>query len=199
MRVIRTRSSHRPRTAVSRAGFTLAELMVVVVLLGIMAALVAPNIDMSRARADTAAMQVRSIFQQAHRTAVSQQHQVIVSVDTAGRRIRFVEDRNNDRTIQATDRVRWIPIEDGTRFGVPPVGVNGAATAAVVGGTATPIDGLPSLIFRRDGSVNAEGQIYLQSDGRRVYHRAIVLNKAIGRASWFRLRYGTTTWDEAGY
>jgi prepilin-type N-terminal cleavage/methylation domain-containing protein len=181
-----------------RRGFTIVELMTVVSLIGILTALAVPSVDVSRHRADAAANQVRSILQHAHRTAVSQQHEVIVSFDTVTRRVRVIEDRNNDRRLQPTDRTRWVALEDGIRFAVPPIRVRGGtASSAIVGSTTTNVDALPSIIFRRDGSAHAEAELYLESTGRKIHRRAVSLTKSIGRASWFHLPYGTTTWREA--
>jgi hypothetical protein len=129
---------------------------------------------------------------------VSQQHEVIVSFDTVSRRVRVIEDRNNDRRLQPTDRTRWVALEDGIRFATPPSRVRGGtASGAIIGSTTTSIDALPSIVFRRDGSAHAEAELYMESTGRKLHRRAVTLTKSIGRASWYRLPSGTV-WKEAG-
>lgn len=168
-----------------------------VTLLGILTALALPNIDSGRQRADAVAHQIRAALQTAQRSAVAGQHEVVVSLDTAGRRIRIIEDRNNDRKVQPTDRVRWIGLEDGVRFATPAKRVGGpTGTKAVVNSTTIAADALPSVVFRRDGSASAELEVYLESLGRTRHRRAVTLTKALGRATWHRSTDGIT-WTPA--
>src|SRR5450631_2431444 len=85
-----------------RAGFSMVELVVVMVILSVIAGLAIPRLNLSQYRADGAAEQVRSVFQTAQRTSLTRQYDVIVSVDTVIGGLRIAEDQNNDGTIQST-------------------------------------------------------------------------------------------------
>ena len=170
-------------------GFTLIELILVLFILGIVAAMAIPRLNLAQYRADAAAQQVRSVFQTAQRTSLTRQYDVIVSVDTTQFGLRIAEDVNNDGTIQASEWKFWRPTGEGNRFAVPPKGVNvtGPSTS-VVGTQLSQVAGLPSITFHRDGSTSSDAEIYVAStDKNRTDFRAITLTRATGRTDLYRL------------
>src|SRR3954470_24455804 len=118
-----------------RRGFTLAEMMVVVVITGMMVALAIPRVDTTKWRADAIATIVRTTLQYAQRQAITRQHDMVVSFDTTGERIRTFWDLNNNGTIDA-ERTTWRGLDVGILFTDPAYkGVGGATiTAPVTGG-----------------------------------------------------------------
>jgi prepilin-type N-terminal cleavage/methylation domain-containing protein len=173
----------------SRDGYTLVELMMVVVVIGIATAMALPRLNTSGMRVDAAVRDVRGTLQVAQRTAVMRQFDVIVSVDVANAALRVVEDRNNNAAIDADERTRWVRLEPGNRFTVPPAGVtpaNGALSAVRLSQPRT-IDGLPSIIFRRHGAASSNAEIFVQGvGGRDSDFRAVTVVQATGRAEWYR-------------
>ena len=83
-----------------RPGFTLAELMLVVVVAGVTMALALPRIDTTKIKADAVATIVRTTLQYAQRQAITRQHDIFVSFDTTGERIRTVWDADNSGTAE---------------------------------------------------------------------------------------------------
>ena len=139
-----------------RAGFTLIELVIVMIILSVIAAMAIPKLNLAQYRADAAAQQVRSVFQTAQRTSLTRQYDVIVSVDTMQFGLRIAEDVNNDGTIQPSEWKFWRPAGEGNRFAVPPKGVNFASPSSSVVGTAlTQVGGLPSIKLPAMGMVLA--------------------------------------------
>src|SRR5476649_766385 len=67
------------RTNTLRPAFTLAEIMIVVVISGVMVALEIPRIDTTKYRADAIAQIVRTTLQTAQRQAITRQHDMVVS------------------------------------------------------------------------------------------------------------------------
>src|SRR4051812_37774130 len=94
-------------------GFTLAELMVVVVISGMMITLAIPRIDTTRWKADAIAQVIRTKLQYAQRMAITRQHDMVVSFDTTGERIRTFWDVNNDQAIASSERVMWNGLDVG--------------------------------------------------------------------------------------
>src|SRR5687768_8092340 len=133
-------------------GYTMVEMIVVLVIAGIVSAIALPNIDYRRYRADAATHTLRGTLQHAQRLSIVRQYDVVVVFDLDGRRIRIIEDMNNNRTADSTERVVVRPIEEGITFIVPPRGVNGTVDAPIIGATLRDIDGLPSVTFHRNGS-----------------------------------------------
>lgn len=184
-------SQHRT----SRRGVTLLELMVVLVLMGVTAGLAIPRLNLSQYRADAAAQQVRSVFQTAQRTSLTRQYDVIVSVDTIRGGLRIAEDVNNNGAIELSEWKFWRPPGEGNRFSVPPAGVTPGSGAtyrpiasAVVGSAIKMVDGLPSVIFHRDGSTSSSMEVYMSSTyRRRVDYRGITLTRSTGRSELYRL------------
>src|ERR1700710_1716969 len=86
----------RPRSGFLRPAFTLAELIIVVVIAGMMITLAIPRIDTTKFKADAIAQIVRTTLQSAQRQAITRQHDMVVSFDTSGERIRVLWDANND-------------------------------------------------------------------------------------------------------
>ena len=142
-------------------GFTLIEVIMVIVLIGAVAAIALPRIGVSRYQANAAARAVTGTLSYAQRMALSQQTNINVAFDAARRGMRVHEDRDNDLNMDPGERVTFTPLADGITFG------RGTAAARAFGGADIQLtrqqDGLPVLIFRRDGTLSEEGGIYLST------------------------------------
>jgi len=169
-----------------RSGFSLVEVAVVVLLAGIIAGLAYPKIDVGRYKADSVVTTVRSALQQAQRAALVSQHDIIVSFDLSGNRMRLAWDANNSHDIESGERVTWTPLNDGNRFAVPPAGIHGSVDKAVLGGNVRSMAGLPTVTFHRDGSLSSELEIYMSTPSAPIRWRAVTVVQATGRTDWFR-------------
>lgn len=188
------RSIKRPR-----AGFSMVEIIIVLVMMAVIAAMAIPKLNLSQFRADAAAQQVRSVFQTAQRTSLTRQYDVIVSVDTAQFGLRIAEDLNNDGTIQVSEWKFWRPTGEGNQFVIPPKGLNASTvTSSVIGAQLKIVNGMKSVIFHRDGSTSTDAEIYVQSEYKgRTDYRAISVTRATGRTELYRLSGtgSTATWQ----
>jgi len=182
-----------------RRGFTLVETLVTLMITGVLLRVMLPKIAVTRYRADSVAQQLRSTFQQAQRTSLLRQHDVLVSFDTVGHRVRVVWDANNDGAVNSGERVIWRSIETGNRFVVPSAGVVGSVASSVNGTALRAVDGMPTLVFHRDGSVSTDAEIYLVTAGQAAAagFRAVLLIQATGRSEWYRQSSGTGKWIRA--
>jgi prepilin-type N-terminal cleavage/methylation domain-containing protein len=176
-------------------GFTLVEVLMVIVLIGVVAAIALPRVGVSSFQGNAAARAVTGTLSHAQRMAISQQANINVAFDAARRGMRVHEDRDNDLNMDPGERVTFTPLAEGMTFG------RGAAAARPFGGADIQLtrqqDGLPVLIFRRDGTLSEDGGIYLSTisglaTGRATDVRAVDFTRATGRAIWFS--YGTGTW-----
>jgi prepilin-type N-terminal cleavage/methylation domain-containing protein len=183
-----------------RAGFTLAEVMVVVVISGLMITLAIPRIDTTKWRADAIATIVRTSLQYAQRQAITRQHDMVVSFDTTGERIRTFWDQNNSGFIDSQERVTWRGLDVGILFTDPAVrGVSGTViTDPVSGSLIATVNGYPTVTFHRDGSVSTDAEIYIKVAAHGPpWYRAITLTQSTGRVDWFRLNAQTGKWIQA--
>ncbi|MBW7935092.1 MAG: prepilin-type N-terminal cleavage/methylation domain-containing protein [Gemmatimonadaceae bacterium] len=174
----------RGGTRAARAGFTLVEILVVVVLLAILATMAIPKARTTSYRADAAALLARTLLQQAQRNAITRQSNVIVSIDTVYARLRIVEDYNNNDTLNTTDRVSFRRLEEGAHFAVPPMGRvgGGTATGSVQGSALRVVSALPGVIFRRDGSASTDMELYVtMRNAVAADYRALTVSPTTGR------------------
>jgi hypothetical protein len=169
--------------------------------LGIMAVLTAiaiPRINTKSFKQDSGARITRSTLQIAGRLAVAKQFDVIVSFDLSRNMIRIVEDRDNNAAADAGESVQWRALEDGAVFETPMVpGLSGAIASPVNGSNLTTVDGMPSLIFRRNGAASSDLELYI--GGGRAHAgdlRAITVLQSTGRVGWYR--HAQNGWKEAG-
>jgi type II secretory pathway pseudopilin PulG len=163
------------------------ELLVVVAIIGVLAAIALPRVNVTQYHMDTAARQTRIVLLNAQRLSITRQYDVVVSFDVAGGRLRTFEDMDNDATLDAGERVTWAVLQDGARFQRPSAGVNGTAASALVGPNLRTISSMPSVIFRRDGAASTSLEAYLTSRrGDANDARAVTLLQATGRAVWYR-------------
>ncbi len=181
-----------------RAGFTLIELVMVIVILGLLVAFAAPKIDVTSYRVNSAMQVMGTTILTAQRQALTQQHDVIVRFDSAGNRIRIHEDRNNDGAIGTGEHVRAVNLGERIVFG------RGGAPAMPMGSgpivVAKRVGGVQVLTFHRDGSASEVGGFYFTSataqslSTRPEDARAVRVERATGRASWYR--YRNNTWEQ---
>ena len=180
----------------SRAGFTLSEMLVVLMLMGLLAVMAVPRLDVTSYRSDGAMHALGSTLMAVQRTAVMKQRQQVVAFDTANRRVRILDDANENGAVDTGERIRYEPLEPGMVFGCR------GATAHAVG--SCPItfhrlqNGMPSVTFLRNGAVSEEGGVYLttlrasRAGNRPRDARLIVIERATGRPSW--LSFATGQW-----
>jgi len=200
MQVPAYRSPSNRAPARGTAGFTMVEMMITIIIIGIVAAIGLPRIDFEGAKANSAMRTVSLTFAHAQREAVSLQMDVWVAIDTATRSIRLHEDRNNDGVIQNGERVSHSSLDDGVLFntsGAPALGFG----ATYCSFTRTQ-GGLPAIVFHRDGTANESGGVYLttakafaqnaagMSRGK-FKQRAVAIDQATGRAFWWTYANGT--------
>jgi len=164
------------------------EVLMVVIIVGITLTIAVPRFPVSATRADAGVRTVRALLQVAERSAVTRQSSVIVGVDAPNHRFRIHEDADNDRVVDSGERVRSEPLQEGVILATPSWGgVNGTVSGPVVGTALRTIDGLPSVIFRRDGSASSDLELYLSAAGGAADSwRAIVLLPSTGRADAWR-------------
>jgi prepilin-type N-terminal cleavage/methylation domain-containing protein len=182
--------THRLRCARRhRRGFTIIELLIVMVLIAILATMAIPRARTTTYRADAAALLARTLLQHAQRNAITRQSNVIVSFDTVYARLRLVEDYNNNDTLNTTDRVSFRRLEEGARFARPPMGrVGGEAASGAVEGTALRVvSSLPGVIFRRDGSASSDLELYLTMRATvNTDYRALIVSPTTGRVDVYK-------------
>lgn len=190
------KASHRdtPRVGrenerVRRAGITIIELMIVLAMIAIIAAMGAPKLNTSAYKSDACARLIRGTLQVAQRNAITRQSNVVVSFDAANNRLRVLEDANDNGTVDAGERVTNVPLDEGTRMAIPSMGRVGGATAAtaVLGTALRTFDGMPSIIFRRDGSASSDVELYITTRTSVVGdYRALLLTPSTGTVDQFR-------------
>lgn len=165
------------------------EMLAALVVIGILTAVVAPQIQVTRFKMDGAARGSMTALLAAQRSAVKHQHDVVVAFDTLYREIRIHQDANNNGAVDTGERIRRVTMDDGVQFG------RGAAPARTAfAGTVSFTEtqgGYPALRFHRNGSASQEGTFYLtsvrsaQGSGHAEDTRAVQIDRATGRASWF--------------
>lgn len=173
----------------SRSGFTLVELLLVVVLIGVMAAIAVPRFPIAAMRADAGVRTLHGALQLAQRLAITRQADVVVLVDTAEGRLRVFEDYNRNGDIDGNERARAFPLDEGAHFVPPPGGgVFGASAQAMAGTNLAEREGLPSVVFRRNGAASSDLELYLRAaGGRETAWRAVLVAPSTGRAEAWRL------------
>lgn len=184
------------RQSPNRWAFTVIELMIVLAIIGIIAAFAYPKVNFTQFRVDAAARTVRVSLQNAERLAVTRQYDVVVSFDTTNRRIRILEDNNNNARVDAGEHVIFTQLEDSVHFAIPPAGVSGSASSAVNGSSIRTVDNMPTLIFHRDGAASSDADIYITS--KRAINddfRCVRVIQSTGRTLWWRYLNGT--WEQA--
>lgn len=186
--------ARRPR---ANTGHTLVEIVIVVAVMAAIAGLALPRLDYVTMRLDANARATRGVLQQAWRLAIQKQHDILVGLDTAGHRLRVHEDLDTDGQIDSGERVTWRPLEEGVRFVTPPSGVAGAVSGAVAGPGVRTMNGLPTIVFRRNGSTSGDAELYLGAVERGgTRHRAVTVAQSTGRTEWFRWTNGA--WHSGG-
>jgi prepilin-type N-terminal cleavage/methylation domain-containing protein len=179
-----------------RSGFSMIEMLTTLIIMGIVAAMAVPRMDLSHMKADAALRQVTTFFVQAQRTALTKQYNVIVSVDVTNNRLRMIEDKNNSSTFDAGDRAMWMALEPGTSFVTSPTALEGLTGTMAMTRPRT-IGGYPSLIFRRNGAASTDAALFFTSKLTDVGSiRAVGITQSTGRADPYK--YTGSTWVRAG-
>ena len=176
----------------ARGGFTLIEILVVIVVLAILSAIAIPRIDVDKYKVQAGVRAITSTLAYSQRLAVSLQQDVRVAFDSANSRLRIHEDDDNDGVMDPGERVTYTTLDNGVIFG------RGITPAHAIGANAFNFTrtqgGLPVVIFRRDGSASEAGGFYLNTvravaAGSSNKTRAAEIVRASGRVVWYT--YGT--------
>src|SRR5262249_8936511 len=96
-----------------RRGFSILELTVVLIMMGIIAAMAVRRLNYDRYRADAAMRVVRTVLQGAQRNAIMRQTDIVVAFDLNANLLRILEDTNNNCRQDNGERLTTRPLEDG--------------------------------------------------------------------------------------
>jgi prepilin-type N-terminal cleavage/methylation domain-containing protein len=178
---------------IRRGGFSAIELLIVCAIVGIFATLAYPRVNFTQFQVDSGARTVRVALQNAERLAVTRQYDVVVSFDIPLKRLRILEDGNNNDAVDNGERVTYAALEDGVHFKIPPAGLSGPVTSAVFGSNLKTVDGMPTIVFRRDGAASTDLEVYIASSKEITNDwRAIQVVQSTGRTDWYR--YTNNLW-----
>lgn len=173
-------------------GFTLIEVMAVLVILGVILGIAVKRVDVERARLDSSVHATTLTLNAAQRKAALRQHDIVVAMDEGNDRLRVHEDRDNDGVVDDDEIVRMVEFADGVVFG------RGAAPAHPELGTDaityTDMQGpYPAVTFHRNGSASAFTGFYLMygSSTHKPHTRAIRVNRSTGEIRCFSYRTGS--------
>lgn len=176
-------------------GFTLIEIVMVMAVIGLLAALAIPKINFQSYRVNGAVRGLNGLMSRAQRIAVTNQANVNVLFDVSDNGVRIHEDDNNNNVIDPGERVRRYPLGEGIVYGLggAPVRQYGAPVSFT-----RRLSGVQEVIFRRDGSASENGGIYVTTTGaatsaRPGDARSLEVIRATGRTEWYR--YSGSQWE----
>jgi len=179
--------------SVRRPGFSVVELLIVCGIVAIFATLAYPRVDFGEYQVDAGARTVRNALQNGERLAVTERHDVVVSFDLVNKRLRILEDSNDNGVADRDERVSYVALENGVRFKAPPAGLSGPVSTAVTGSNLKTLEGMPTIVFRRDGAASTDLEVYLVSSKELPNDwRAIQVVQSTGHTDWYR--YLDTLW-----
>ncbi len=182
--------SNRPRSPLAEGtlGVTLLELMIVIVMIGILAAIAMSRLDWKRYQADAAGRGAMAELASAQRLALSLQANILISFPDS-LRMKLVEDADNNGNLNGTERTRYYVLDNNFRFG--------KATAPDLPSPETATT-FTTMTFHRDGSADKSATLYLHgpgSDPNCIHCRAVAINRATGRVVWYT--YASGAWKRA--
>jgi prepilin-type N-terminal cleavage/methylation domain-containing protein len=186
------RAGHRRRD-----GFTLTEMLFVLIIVGIMATMMTPLFQPGRWRADTAAQEMAMTLNATQRLAVLRQHDIVVTFDEADRSLRILHDMNNDGVADTGEETHTIDLPETIGFGTAGAPALGPGTGPI---TFASGEDDPTLTFHRNGSASSSGIIYLRPLVGSVSEsaegvRALSIERATGEIRCFSYRTGS--WEES--
>jgi prepilin-type N-terminal cleavage/methylation domain-containing protein len=182
------------------AGFTMVEMLITIVVLGILATIAMPRINLSRIRSKAAIQTLGTTMLQVQRAAISRQHNMLVVIDNATSSMRIVYDSTNDQTSNNNERVRAVSLGEEVVFGKPASVPARSFGNNPINFTARELgSGLPAIVLYRNGSAREFGGLYLSTakamagaPGHSGETWAMEITRATGRAEW--LRWNGTAW-----
>lgn len=146
-----------------KAGFTITELLIVVALLGVMAAVAIPNIIswIPAMRVNSAARDLASEMQLARMKAVSERNDYVITFDTTNNQYSIYDDDDSDFSTSNV-LVKTVDIDTehkGIQFGYVSgqTSTSGTAISNSVTFTGTP----RRVAFEPNGTANKNGSVYL--------------------------------------
>lgn len=177
----------RAMARAAERGYTLIEMLIVIVMLSILAALAFPKINYMRYRVNSDARNVVMTLAYAQRLAVSLQHNVQVTFSSTTNQVLTLEDANDDGLYSTAERIRGFSLAEGVVFaqnGVPNLPSPAATNVLTV------------VTFWRDGSANTAGVIFLNTTrgiarGNNEDARGIDIVRSTGRATWYTYTGGS--------
>jgi len=182
------------------AGFTLVEMLIVVIIIAITAAIALPKINLSRIRSKAAIQTLGTTMLALQRDAIAKQHNIVVMIDAPNRSLRVLYDSTNDLRITSGERVRTVSLGEEIIIGKPATVPNRAFGGNPVNFTNTEATtNLPAITLYRNGSASEASGLYLSTvkamagvAGHENETWAMEITRATGRAEW--LRWNSTGW-----
>lgn len=178
----------------ARRGFTMVEMLIVLVIIGILAVIVLPSINISRIKTKGSIQALGTTMLAVQRQAIARQHNMLILIDINNSALRVVDDSNNDEKVTSNERVQFIPLGDNVVFGRPAaVPAQPFGTSAVNFTNTEATTGLPSIVLYRNGSAKQYGGWYISTTKAMLGVRghgnetwSMDIERATGRAEWQR-------------
>jgi type II secretory pathway pseudopilin PulG len=95
-------------------------MLLVITIIGVLAAISLPKINLSRIRSKSAIQTLGTTMLALQRDAISRQHNVVLIIDNTTNSLRVLYDSTNDVTINNNERTRSVPLGEEIVFGRPP-------------------------------------------------------------------------------
>ncbi|MHB8838601.1 MAG: GspH/FimT family pseudopilin [Gemmatimonadaceae bacterium] len=175
-----------------RRGYTIIELMLVLALIAIMAAMAIPKISFLRLRQDANGRLVQKTLISAQQTAMKYNTNVLFVLDYAASRMRVVQDTNANGAADAAEQWTSWRLNEGASFAIPAVTVDGATAYYATGPGVSSTGTGPVITFYPNGSASGDAFLYIGvPTGRSDALRAIEFTGATGRTRLWRYLSGS--------